>query len=606
VQERESVSTWALLAALVLAALAACADKGPKNDAPKKGQFGAGVYVNKAWTFAREVTGHRIHVVEKKIECTKCHEMAEDKMGPVKPERCVSCHEKEGKIQHAHAQAEERFGAGAKAVCTACHAFTLEGTKHDEAMLKGEAPRIPLDAGPGKASFMVESYEPGDCKRCHGEKQGQLPAVEVHDTVPCLSCHTPHEAVLASAPCSSSGCHEAIKTTHASAGKTLEQTCSACHQHRHAPAKDALTTCVTCHQKQEPIVPASALFAGGHTDCIGCHKPHEFEQKAATPCRSCHERVAVIGAGRIGAHNACASCHTPHDVRTSAPAACANCHKNVHSDHPKQAGSCVGCHDPHPNQAVEGVGAKACSSCHSFAKSDHEAHKGTECTGCHKPHQFGLELTSVATCKGCHSERVHETASNKGHQECTKCHQGLPHHPEPMKADCASCHQREAKLANPNHQACTQCHEPHSGAQSAACGSCHRAEQQTAPKGHQACVSCHEPHAGLPAQKACADCHRDEKQSPHGQLGSGCQTCHRPHGPKGVASVPACSTCHQLAKLPGLHQEAKHQPCGRCHSGHEDPSAPKREICVGCHKDRTNHFPQSPRCASCHLFTAGP
>lgn len=601
-QPRSSASTWALVAMLVLAVFAACAEH--KEAPPQKGAYGQGVYVDEAWTTARDVTGHRIHVVKEKIDCTKCHSPTATGMGPVTPDRCATCHEKEARIAHASDEAAKRFGPGTKAVCTACHAFTLDGSGHDKAMLDGGPPRVAMDGGAGKYAFGIETYEPGDCKRCHATQQGDTAPVVVHGTQPCLSCHKPHEGTPQSAPCSD--CHQEITTSHAAQGKTLVETCSTCHEHRHAAAKEALGTCTECHAKTEPLIPASALFAGGHAECTGCHKPHAFDKKETAPCRSCHQAVNVIGAGTIGAHDACVNCHAPHDVKASAGAACPTCHKGVHSDHPKQAGACTSCHDPHPKRASSALDVEACSSCHRFAKNDHDAHGGAACTGCHKPHQFGLELTNLATCDACHGTRVDQVAANRGHQACTGCHQGLPHHPQQQKVACSSCHAREAGLVKSGHATCTGCHEPHSGAQGAACGTCHRAEQQTAPKGHQACASCHEPHAGLPAVKACNQCHATEAASPHGTVGTGCQTCHRPHGPKGVASVPACTSCHAVAKLPGLHSEAKHQPCQRCHAGHEAANTPKREICVGCHQDRKTHFPESPRCASCHLFTATP
>src|SRR5690349_1520341 len=95
VQQRQSVLAWVLIPILMLSALAACADKkeaaqNSQTEVRESGQWGAGVYVGKAWSFARDVTGHRVHVQQQKIECTKCHASTADKMGPVTPERCAS------------------------------------------------------------------------------------------------------------------------------------------------------------------------------------------------------------------------------------------------------------------------------------------------------------------------------------------------------------------------------------------------------------------------------------------------------------------------------------------------------------------------------------
>jgi hypothetical protein len=126
-------------------------------------------------------------------------------------------------------------------------------------------------------------------------------------------------------------------------------------------------------------------------------------------------------------------------------------------------------------------------------------------------------------------------------------------------------------------------------------------EQRTAPAGHQECTNCHEQHTGQ-QKVACAGCHSSEAASPHGKVEGGCTTCHRPHGPEGIAAPPACPTCHEVAKLPGLHSVAKHQDCLMCHKGHDDPTAAVRVPCLGCHTDRKDHFPNAPSCASCHLF----
>jgi hypothetical protein len=613
VHQRELAPSWKILTALLVVLFAACSDndKAPPP-AVSAGPTGKGVYLGGDFALARAVTGHRVHVVAQKIECSKCHTATETSMGPPpKPEKCAACHEKEAKLEHAETEAEKRFGAGVKADCTTCHAFKFEGKDQADAHKRAEALLAPVDGGTGLTGMHgIEQFGPGDCKRCHETKQGDTPAVVSHLTQVCLACHKPHEdETPKSAPCSD--CHKDIQTTHAAQGKSIQEMCTTCHQNEHAPASEAAATCVECHSKEKPIIPETALFANGHTECTNCHEPHDFEQKEAATCTSCHSGVHVIGGSKIPAHNTCTNCHSPHNVRGTPAAACSNCHKELHPKHPTfgPGGSCVGCHDPHPAQVTAGtVGAAECSSCHKMASSDHAFHKGQACESCHKPHNFELELASVSTCKLCHAQRVQQVSVNAGHQACTQCHQGLPHNPEDATVGCEKCHKTEHAKLNAGHGKCTQCHEPHSGSQATACSSCHKEEHRTAPQGHQACLNCHEPHGGV-MQKACPSCHATEAKTPHGQVASGCLSCHRPHGPSGpngpggVATVPACTSCHKVASLPGLHAQTKHQTCTTCHSGHQAVPGTTRQVCMSCHKNKESHFPNAQVCSSCHLFT---
>ena len=309
--------------ALAFAMVAACSDS---TSLP-------GLSVQPAWQVARLSRGHQVHVVSEHIACAKCHELSGDSVGAPSPARCASCHKQESTIQHAKLEATQRFGDSVKADCTACHAFARPDPGAPAAVatvLDGGAP----DAAAADAGVPHGDFGARDCVRCHGVKQGDTPAIVIHASSQCVSCHRPHEDATPK-PGACSGCHQAIATTHAALGNSPIQVCTTCHQHQHSPAADALETCATCHATQQPIVPATALFANGHVQCVGCHKPHDFAKTAAVPCRSCHAALHVLAESMVLAHQQCTSCHSPHDVRGSPEKACQGCHANVHPDHPE-------------------------------------------------------------------------------------------------------------------------------------------------------------------------------------------------------------------------------------------------------------------------------
>jgi hypothetical protein len=136
------------------------------------------------------------------------------------------------------------------------------------------------------------------------------------------------------------------------------------------------------------------------------------------------------------------------------------------------------------------------------------------------------------------------------------------------------------------------------------CAECHTAEASTAPTEHQQCMSCHDQHSTL-VKKACADCHADRATGVHAPVPGGCLSCHRPHGPGGHATKPACVSCHDVGKLPLLHQVPAHQECTNCHRSHGEQPNRKRATCVACHKDRSTHQPTATTCFGCHPFAGG-
>ncbi len=517
-QTQRQLPTIVLVLALCLAAVFACAD-GP----PSEGNvaLGRGVYVPAKWQTLRELSGHRVHVQERRIACTKCHTFSDSDVGPVTPARCAACHEDEARIEHATAQAAAKFGPGTTADCRSCHAFTLDGTGHP-----------PPDAGD------VLGFEPSDCTRCHQSAQGDLPAVTVHGSTTCTSCHHVHESTKP-APASCEECHADITTAHGGPSQGVVERCTTCHQHQHAEAKDAVGSCTDCHATHEPKVPQTALFADGHAECTACHRPHAFGKSETVACRTCHEDVHVLASTKVAAHQACTSCHAPHDVRGAPQQACVRCHSSVHPDHPVKgaAGTCVGCHDPHPTMGARAPLAKPCASCHPNALADHGFHSEIACQHCHEPHHFALDGADRTPCAGCHQGEVAHATALAGHASCEGCHRGLPHRPSSLKVGCESCHAGIVHAAREGHEKCLGCHEPHGGALQTPCGQCHKAELASAPRGHQTCTGCHDPHTGSPAAKPCETCHEKEAASAHGLIRRGLPRVPPPARPRGSRSA---------------------------------------------------------------------
>jgi hypothetical protein len=566
--------SWLLTIALGVALVGACGD--PESG---KGIHGRGLYVRATWQDARGVVGHRVHVVEHKLACSECHDLSGKEVDRPSSRVCAArCHADEVTIDHALGPARAKSGdQHATADCLACHAFVPTGTGGD-------------------------SPDAWSCMRCHAAQQGKTPAVSIHKQSTCDSCHRPHERPSVE-PSECEECHESVAPTHGGGDKSAAQVCTTCHRSQHASAASARASCQPCHAQSEPRVPASALFEG-HKECSGCHRPHAEQPEQAVPCRECHADTPVLGGGSIAAHTACDSCHQPHAVGKGMVDACAKCHGASATDHPaKPGGACASCHDMHPALARTAV-ARSCSNCHQDAASDTAFHgKTTSCRDCHRPHRFVAAARDPQVCSSCHGSQVLGARSVKGHAACTSCHAGLPHRPGAISATCGSCHAAVLSAAHPKHRDCRSCHEPHGGDVVAACGTCHADEQRLAPAGHQDCKSCHEPHGGRRRPLAsCTSCHASQATSIHGNVGGSCASCHSAHGPKGSTHAPACATCHDTKRLPALHGVAQHGDCNRCHRSHSQPAGRHRATCLSCHADRQGHFPDAPRCTSCHLF----
>lgn len=596
------------------------------------------------WSAARVSPMHEAHVGGHKIECTKCHTNGFAESPGTSG--CASCHAEEDKRAHLGSAAKPTtcltchvFAANAQAAaCTSCHVGGMKGGPKDEHGLSLAAHKTEratctsCHSLHGKARTRVDAR--AECTSCHAVRvvHGRLlagasdagvtdasavafasgsasggdagpRALALRDVLPdaghsatagatvamCTTCHAPHTVVTSCGSC------------HAPKTAKPHEACVTCHV-PHLATKADTRSCESCHGGKKPSL--------GHTACTSCHTPHAATRASST-CASCHAGVSALASTVVKEHAACTSCHEPHARPGATPvpasAACAKCHADVHPSHPNvgdtkgqatQGSSCIGCHAPHPKAPRQL--ASACSSCHKGAADDRAFHvaananantKHVECKECHKPHAFVLGNASgtvgtlgPALCAQCHAKAA--AGVRKDHAACASCH-GAAHSPNP-KPGCQSCHSAETSTAPRGHSNCTSCHDAHSGSLAKV--------TRGAPAAPGA--------GGAGGAGTCATCHAAKSNALHGQLaGAGCATCHRPHGPKGVASPPTCVSCHAPAKLPGLHAVGAHAAnCASCHTTHAPPHADRATCTTGCHQKRRAHQPEAAVCTGCHVF----
>ncbi|WP_146651750.1 cytochrome c3 family protein [Labilithrix luteola] len=544
-------------------------------------------FVPKTWETARQSPMHALHVGKREIACTRCHQKGFDE-----PPSTTACAQSDC---HAKAAANAHVGnATTKTDCLACHVFkgdtqaaacvdchgTGKANGHAHHATSGVACTTCHDPHGEKGARLRTA----DCTSCHTTVSALHGRMEAHAGMPsgstamCTNCHLPHQGKEeARARCTT--CHVDGNVTadapRIELGAKRHPACVTCHE-PHDVRKADVKACAGCHQDRTQAL-ATPEHAG-HASCTNCHRPHAPEGAAAT-CKGCHADKNTLGASHVTAHAECTSCHDPHRPAASKEAACVQCHQAIEPKHP-QARACIGCHAPHPANREAPIAA-ACSSCHTKASSDHAFHTAkTTCRDCHAPHAFAL--ASVKPEPVAKAGLV--TASGQF---------------------CGRCHAAEKNAVRQGHSACTACHgEPHAPNRSPSCAACHANEASSAPKGHATCTKCHDGHSGsLGNHAACTSCHTDKAKAQHGSLQTGCQTCHRPHGPNGVATPPACTTCHSPAKLPGLHKITEHAAkCTNCHSSHGPPRSDRATCTSSCHTDRRSHQPSADVCKGCHIF----
>ena len=194
----------------------------------------------------------------------------------------------------------------------------------------------------------------------------------------------------------------------------------------------------------------------------------------------------------------------------------------VHVTHGDQ-GACTGCHVPHADPEAK---VAACTSCHAkVALTDTGAHTGRELRRLPRRRTTSRRRRSrpcarIATCRG--QARVDEPWPRRLRD--------LPRSLSAHSDGGAGVRQL------PHEGAGERSHRP--------------SEMPGLPRAAH----------GYPLRAGglCARAMPNKNAGPHASVPGGCETCHRPHGPGGIASPPACASCHATAQLPALHTVPAH------------------------------------------------
>jgi DmsE family decaheme c-type cytochrome len=265
--------------------------------------------------------------------------------GYVGEEKCLECHEDQGKGYHQtpHARVKNARTPAASNSCETCH-------------------------GPGKAHVDAD----GDG---HIKDFKKMAPRQVGET--CTTCHA--------------------RTEHSNwdGGKhnARNMTCTTCHSVHESKSEKAQLkkagvqeTCVQCHRREVNKVHKSSHMPlrEGKMECTSCHNPHGSQNvkmlregdSVTEACASCHteKRGPFLFEHAVGREN-CVTCHDPHGSNNERmlvaklPMLCQRCH--IHTRHPATIYDATQL----TNRSNRIVG-RACVNCHQMVHGSNHPTSG--------------------------------------------------------------------------------------------------------------------------------------------------------------------------------------------------------------------------------------
>jgi hypothetical protein len=473
------------------------------------------------------------HVVDKnKVKCESCHK-AGAKFREA-PKICHSCHQKDDEKAHkgnfgkkcetCHVEKDWKeivfdhgkntkyplLGKHKQAKCSACHKGDLYKDKLKTTCVSCHQKD---DEKAHKGNFGAK------CETCHVEKdwkeikfdhdkQTKYPLLGKHKEAKCTACHK----------------GDLYKDK-------LKSTCISCHKKEDDKTHKGSfgAKCETCHVEKEwkeikfdHDKQTKYPLLGKHKQakCSACHKGDIYKDKIkVTTCVSCHKKDDdKTHKGNFGAK--CESCHVEkdwkeikfdHDKETKYPllgkhkkAKCAACHKgDLYKD--KLQKECISCHQKDDDKSHKGQEGKKCETCHveddwkKVDKFNHNRMSTFPLLGRH----------ALVSCKKCHEAATFKDAKS----DCWSCHERDDDkvHKRRLGTECQLCHSTRSweawdfdhnktnfKLDGPHKKTANKCYACHTKPMGkkvvtpTACGSCHERDDVHNGSFGDRCERCHE------------------------------------------------------------------------------------------------------------------
>lgn len=318
------------------------------------------------------------------MTCVSCHRDDDMKKGHKgsQGDKCETCHNEKSwdstDFDHDRKTDFPLKGKHKDAKCSSCHKDRIEpGKKPPKLDTKCVACHQDDDMKKGHK----EKYGK-KCETCHTEQEWKktifdhkrdtkYPLIGNHADVKCVKCHAPEKPLY---------------------GQNLSTICYSCHKKDDKHEGQLGKKCEDCHKETSkwddtPYDHNRSAFplTGSHmrVECKKCHKTPAFKD-AETTCVSCHQKDdAKVHKKRLGPK--CDDCHNTriwrtwnfdHDTRTKykldgehTKVACEECHRTPVEGKFNVSTSCISCHS---NRDVHDGGfGQMCERCHvteSFAK----------------------------------------------------------------------------------------------------------------------------------------------------------------------------------------------------------------------------------------------